>query len=159
MRRLAFAILMLAAPVSAERHIAELYQGILGCETRDCVGEAAQLCMDIAKDGHTTFGMMDCFLKERDVWDELLNEAYADARAWAKILDADDAESFPEYAIRDTQVRDAQRAWIAFRDTNCSMEYGLWGPGSMRQIAGADCLMRMTAERTFDLRAYADGLR
>jgi len=55
-------------------------------------------------------------------------------------------------------LRDAQRAWIAYRDANCAMEYGLWGAGSMRQIAGADCQMRMTAERMLELRSYRQQL-
>ena len=115
--------------------------------------------MDNTEGGQSTFGMQNCLIQEMQVWDELLNEAYGDARATAKSLDAADLEIFPEYAVRDTQVRDAQRAWITFRDANCAMDYGLWGSGSMRVIWGAECLLRMTAERTFELRIYADGLK
>lgn len=151
--------MVLASPALAEQHLAELRQGILNCDSMDCAGEAANLCMDLEEGGHSTFGMMSCLIKERDVWDEQLNSAYRQARSFAKAMDEDDLENFPEFAVRATQVRDAQRAWIVFRDANCSMEYGLWGSGSMRQIAGADCLMRMTAQRTFELRAYVDGMR
>ena len=48
-------------------------------------------------------------------------------------------------------LRDAQRAWIAFRDAECAMEYAAWGTGSIRSIAGADCMMSLTAERTVRL--------
>jgi len=152
-------LVQLSLPAFAEQHLAELYQGILNCETMDCVGDAASLCMDIEEGGHSTLGMMSCLLKERDVWDEQLNEAYGLARDTARFLDKEDLEFFPEFAVRDTQVRDAQRAWIAYRDAKCDMEYGLWGSGSMRQIIGADCLMQMTARRTLELRAYADWIR
>lgn len=152
------ALILAVSPAAAEQHLAELYQGVLSCENRECVGEAASLCMDITEGGYSTFGMQDCLMQEMGVWDELLNEAYADARATAKSLDKADQANFPEYAVRDTQVRDAQRAWITFRDANCAMDYGLWGSGSMRVIWGAECLLRMTAERTFDLRTYAEGL-
>lgn len=152
-------LLLTSNPAMAELHLAELYQGILNCESMDCVGEAASLCMELEDGGHTTLGTMNCLLKERDVWDELLNEAYGEARFAAESLDKDDLEYFPEFAVRKTQLRDAQRAWITYRDANCLMEYGLWGSGSMRQIAGADCHMRMTAQRTFELRTYAEGFR
>lgn len=107
----------------------------------------------------TTFGMMSCFLGERDAWDVLLNQEYQNARAFAQGLDAQSKELFPEYAVRDDQVLAAQRAWVAFRDANCAMSHGLWGGGSMRQIAGAQCLMRMTAEQTLALRAYQESMR
>ncbi|SHG80847.1 Protein of unknown function [Cognatiyoonia sediminum] len=155
----ALALVMLASPVVAEQHLAELRQSILSCESRDCVGEAASFCMDNTEGGQSTFGMQNCLIQEMQIWDELLNEAYGDARATAKSLDAADLETFPEYAVRETQVRDAQRAWITYRDANCAMDYGLWGSGSMRVIWGAECLLRMTAERTFELRIYADGLK
>ncbi len=61
---------------------------------------------------------------------------------------------FPEHAIRVDQVMVAQRAWIAFRDANCAMAYGMWGSGSMRYTEGASCLMQKSAEQTIALRAY-----
>ena len=73
--------------------------------------------------------------------------------AWAKAGDADDMANFPEFANRADSLRAAQRAWIAFRDAECGLEYALWGSGSMRNIAGTDCLMHMAAERTIELRA------
>ncbi len=140
-------------------HLAELYQSIQACDTTACIGDAASFCMENQEGGQTTFGMMSCLLAERDVWDERLNKVYKEARAFAKAMDQSDMDLFPEYAVRDEQVLAAQRAWIAFRDANCAMEYGVWGAGSFRQIAGADCVMRMTAERTLDLIAYTETLR
>ena len=122
----------------------------------DCIGEAATMCMTEEPDGETTVGMMSCLMAEHQVWDGLLNAEYTKARDHAAMLDAADAPTFPAFAVRADQVRDAQRAWIAFRDANCAMQYGLWGAGSMRQIAGADCVMRMTATQTIALRDYHD---
>lgn len=121
-----------------------------------CIGDAATACMDGEEGGHSTVGMMFCMLGERDAWDVLLNQEYQNARAFAQGMDEQSQENFPEYAVRDEQVLAAQRAWIAFRDANCSMAYGLWGEGSMRQIAGSRCQMQMTAEQTLALRAYQD---
>ncbi|MDX8349517.1 lysozyme inhibitor LprI family protein [Cognatiyoonia sp. IB215446] len=131
-----------------------------GNASAECIGDAATACMDSdPAQTQTTLGMMFCFLGERDAWDVLLNQEYQKARNFAQSMDEQDREFFPEYAVRDDQVLAAQRAWIAFRDTNCAMAYGLWGAGSMRQIAGAECMMRMTAEQTLALRVYQEHLR
>lgn len=140
---------------------------VAACAARDaaaggpasCIGDAASACMSGEADGETTVGMMFCQMGERDAWDVLLNAEYALARDFARALDAEDAEFFPEYAIRAEQLLAAQRAWIAFRDADCAMAYGLWGAGSMRQIAGASCQLQMTAERTLALRDYRTGFQ
>jgi uncharacterized protein YecT (DUF1311 family) len=133
---------------------APLVASCLEAATEDCIGEAASLCMSEEPDGDTTMGMSGCLAGEAGAWDALLNAEYAMARDFARALDAEDAALFPEFALRADQVQAAQRAWIAFRDTNCAMQYGVWGAGSMRQTAGADCLLQMTATQTFALRDY-----
>jgi uncharacterized protein YecT (DUF1311 family) len=138
---------------------------VTACYSQDdsaenCIGEAAEVCMDSdPEQTQTTFGMMSCFLRERDAWDVLLNQEYQRARAFAQSMDEQDLALFPEYAVRADQVLAAQRAWISFRDANCAMQYGVWGSGSMRQISGASCVMRMTAEQTLALRAYHERMR
>lgn len=156
------ALVFLASPVMADTDYAPFMAQVDACHAgaedrrmaEACIGTGARACMEATPEGGTTLGMMACLLAERDHWDRLLNQEYAAARARAQ--GADDAERpyFPEYAVRVTQLRDAQRAWIAFRDAECAMEYGAWGAGSMRQIAGADCLLRLTAGRTLDLRRH-----
>jgi uncharacterized protein YecT (DUF1311 family) len=123
-----------------------------------CIGTGADICMTTEDGGQSTVGMMSCMLAERDAWDKLLNAEYRSALAFATAMDDDERAHFPEFAVRKEQVRDAQRAWIGFRDANCAMSYGLWGSGSMRQIAGADCLLQMTATRTLDLHVYRSGM-
>ena len=154
MIRLTALLICLAAPAKAELHIAELYAGILACEDATCVGGAASLCMEIEADGDTTRGMMSCTLKERDVWQDLLDQAYADALAFVGAMDADDRAVTPEYAVRLAQLQKAQRSWIAYRDAHCTFEYVIWGAGTIRQLAASSCLLNLTAARTFDLRSY-----
>ncbi len=166
MKRLFVAALLAAAPALAEAPydgfmagIAPCYAAAAGREAAEaCIGSGSGACMAGAPDGQTTVGMMFCLLAERDAWDRLLNAEYARARTAA--AGADDAERphFPEFARRAEQLLTAQRAWIAFRDAQCAMEYGVWGAGSMRQIAGADCQLRLTAGRTLDLRDYRQSL-
>ncbi len=123
---------------------------------QSCIGDAASACMVGEQDGETTVGIMFCMLDERNAWDVILNAEYQQTLDFAQEMDAEDLKLFPEYAVRAEQILAAQRAWIAFRDANCLVEYGAWGAGSMRQIAGAECHMRMTANRALALRAYRD---
>ncbi|WP_068297033.1 lysozyme inhibitor LprI family protein [Pararhodobacter sp. CCB-MM2] len=160
MRRLLL-LCCLSTPAMAEAPYDAFAESIVPCyeaatsdaEVEACYGTAAQACMQGAPDGETTYGMMECLLSEASAWDTLLNREYQRARAFARGLDDDEADSSMASAREET-LRDAQRAWIAFRDANCAMEYALWGAGSMRMIAGADCTNRMTHQRVMDLRHY-----
>ena len=116
-----------------------------------CVGTISRACMGEEEGGETTRGMSTCLHSETVVWDEFLNREYALSMNWAKTADEDDKPIFPEFANRAKSLRDAQRAWIAFRDAECGFEYAIWGAGSMRHISGADCLLQMTADRTVAL--------
>ena len=126
----------------------QCYEAAAGTEAKaQCIGAMAQVCMDDQDGGHTTLGMSSCLGAEGEVWDRFLNAEYKATMAWSAASD----EDFPEFAKRAEYLRAAQRAWIAFRDAECALEYAQWGSGSMRSIAGADCQMQMTAERTIDL--------
>ncbi len=92
-------------------------------------------CMSKA-DG-VTFDMMECIGQEVQRQDARLNKAY-------KVLMVDLS---PE---RKKQLREAQRAWLRFRDTNCDFYYDPNG-GSSARLSGNDCIMTMTAERAKEL--------
>ena len=159
--RLAFLLCLLAAPAVAEAPFDAFAEAVAPCydaatmrtEIEACQGIAASACFEGAPDGQTTYGMMQCLISEGGAWDAILNREYGRARDWARQRDAEDAGG-PTESAREQTLRDAQRAWIAFRDANCAMEYAAWGAGSMRMIAGADCVNRMTFERVLDLRDY-----
>ncbi len=101
-------------------------------------------------DGGTTFGSVNCLGAEIEIWDAKLNEEYKVTRGFYAGLDGEDDGQ------RTEALQKAQRAWIAFRDAECSMEYAAWGKGSIRSIAGADCMMSLTAERTVRLAALRE---
>jgi uncharacterized protein YecT (DUF1311 family) len=161
MKALSIALGILAAPAIAQDDWVYAPM-VVSCAERpladggpqSCIGDAASACMSGEADGETTLGMTFCMAGEGRVWDVMLNEEYQLARDFARQRDAEDLALFPEFAVRADQLLAAQRAWITFRDANCAMEYGAWGAGSMRQIAGAGCHMQMTAERALALRAY-----
>lgn len=125
-----------------------------------CIGAGSAICMDAdPSQNQTTLGMMFCALAEKEAWDRLLNLQYRETMDRFRAIDAQEAEIFPEFANRADSLRDAQRAWIALRDADCSLKYAMWGSGSMRQIAGANCQLQLTAKRTIYLRFLGEGLR
>lgn len=121
-----------------------------------CQGIIAEPCT-ATPEGGTTLGLTDCQMRENRAWDRLLNEEYARAMAAAQSSDQAESAYRAEFARFAASLRDAQRAWIAFRDAECGLEYARYGSGSMRNPANALCLAQMTAERTLRLRRLAEG--
>lgn len=107
-----------------------------------CLGDAANQCQGLPG-GSTTIGITDCIGAETAIWDAALNETYQQVR-----------DNFERVGGEDLTIslRDAQRAWIAFRDAECAMQYQKWIEGSIRTVVAATCRMRMTAHRALTLR-------
>jgi len=105
-----------------------------------CLGAAANACQ--AAGHETTLGISACIQAETAAWDAHLNDQY-------RALRAELAAQEPDLT---TALRDAQRAWIAFRDAQCALDYARWQGGSIRTIVAANCMMTMTAQRTIELR-------
>lgn len=151
-RLLAFAIVAVLFTSSAKaQNLAATYgKALLQCYASDsdklaCLGRTAEACMAREDGGETTLGSVACFSAETEIWDGKLNDEYKATRAFFGAMD--DADG----GLRVKALLKAQRAWIAFRDAECAMEYAAWGSGSIRSLAGADCLMSLTAERTVRL--------
>jgi uncharacterized protein YecT (DUF1311 family) len=152
--RALLALSLLAAPVLAqdpasftidpslvEACVADTPGGDL---TPPCIGAAAKQCQQ-APGGDTTLGIAQCVMGEHDAWDAALNREYKAARAIYK----------DDQTAADS-LRDAQRAWLAWRDAECAFQYNRYGGGSMRTIASANCQMSMTAMRTLELKALGE---
>ena len=130
----------------------QCYAAAEGAEAKSqCLGAMSRACMSGEKGGETTLGMSRCHFGETVVWDRYLNDEYRRTMRVMRAMDEDEGETFPEFANRGASLVKAQRAWIAFRDASCELSYAVWGAGSMRHIAGADCVMTMTAARTVEL--------
>ncbi|MGR3541721.1 MAG: lysozyme inhibitor LprI family protein [Hasllibacter sp.] len=84
--------------------------------------------------------------------DDELNAVWAEAMGRARALDGAGRVSAEANAVL---LRDAQRAWIAFRDAACSAEAGTYGGGTGASLAFLECARALTVRRTGDLRAYA----
>jgi uncharacterized protein YecT (DUF1311 family) len=100
----------------------------------DLTTAAFEQCMGKA---HANVDMMDCIDAEIQRQDQRLNKVY-------KTLGIDLSDE------RKTQLRDAQRAWIKFRDANCGFYRDPDG-GSLAGLLAADCMMRLTADRAQEL--------
>ncbi|WP_299666041.1 lysozyme inhibitor LprI family protein [uncultured Ruegeria sp.] len=116
-------------------------QELAGSNLPECVGDAASTCQS-APGNDTTIGIALCIQAETTVWDALLNEQYNLRRP----------ELTEESAELANQLRDAQRAWINFRDAECGLQYSLRLGGSIRTIIAANCVLAETAERALELR-------
>jgi uncharacterized protein YecT (DUF1311 family) len=113
-----------------------------------CQGLISRPCLN-SEDGMTTVGMMGCMGRELEVWDELLNQAYADEmNRWSE--DGEWGER------QQARLRDAQRIWITLRDADCDYAAGFNEGGSIARIVRVSCLLDATAARTIQLR-YSTG--
>lgn len=145
-----FACSIMSAPVAAQSDGPALPSGVVeaclagtapGDLDPDCIGEAADQCQQ-APGGSTTRGIAGCLMAEHDAWDAVLNAQYQETRA-----------AFADDDTASASLRDAQRAWIAWRDAECRFEYDRYGDGSMRSVSAAGCRMTLTARRALELRA------
>ena len=110
--------------------------------------------MENTPGGYSTVGMGGCLSYELDYWDGLLNANYQAALARARQADRDNAGYGPS---QEQALRTMQRAWIPFRDGTCDFERSQWGGGTGQGPAGAECLMRVTAQQALYLDRYAPG--
>jgi uncharacterized protein YecT (DUF1311 family) len=159
-RRVLLALAVLAAPALAaaqddEAALALVRSCLAAAETRAdaaaCRGAWARDCA--AGEGATTLGIVACTTAETAAWDRLLDEAYAELVLLSRRRALLDEEAGLAPPPLEDMLREAQRAWIAFRDADCEQEYAIWGEGSQRQVAGAVCLMDRTATRVLELQA------
>lgn len=97
-------------------------------------------CLD-TPDGQTTAGTVGCIAEELKVQDAALNAAYRQLAAGMN-------------ARQQAGLRNAQRAWIAFRDADCASRQD-WEWGSMSTVAANFCMLRRTVERTIELETFA----
>ncbi|CAN5617523.1 lysozyme inhibitor LprI family protein [soil metagenome] len=165
LRPAALVVALLVAPGPAAAQDAEAALGPLrACldfadsraDAAACAGAHARGCMEAKAEGQTTIGMTFCAMEEAAAWDLILNETWGELVLISRrraILD-DEAGEVP--APLEDMLREAQRAWLAFRDADCAHEYAVWGLGSMRQIAGARCVLDRTAQRVIELREKRD---
>jgi uncharacterized protein YecT (DUF1311 family) len=90
----------------------------------------------------TTYDMSVCLSKVHDKVDAELNTTYQEALSMTKRFGSQDVEN----------LKDAERKWTAYGDSAGKAEYGLWGGGSGGPNAHTMCVIRLTRQRTEDLK-------
>lgn len=98
---------------------------------------AAGATLDCAK-AQTQVDMNTCADQDYQRADKKLNELY-------KKLQARDAAAGE--AQQKTSLRDAQRAWIKFRDSECAYETIGFEGGSIEPLVHASCMAELTDQR------------
>jgi len=111
-------------------------QGALAADTG--LSKGFTVCMD--NSGGVTVAMIDCIVQETTRQDQRLNKAYKSVMA----------QLSPE---RKDQLKKAQRAWIGFRDANCTF-YADPDGGSLARVSANDCVLQATATRAQELESF-----
>ncbi len=86
--------------------------------------------------------MVDCLMAQHAHWDKQLTIVYQEAMKNAP----------PQ---QRASLRDAERAWIKYRDANCA--YYAAGEGTIARINAAACLRDMTQKRAQELSSGGAG--
>lgn len=112
------------------------------------VGTMAQATAEDCGAPETQFQINACAKLDWQAEDRRLNKAYAQARTAMQQIDAD-LPNDPAGAANT--LRDAQRAWIKFRDAACAAEGFLARGGSMEPMFVWTCMATLTRRRSEDL--------
>lgn len=118
-------------------------------ENPKCVGDASNVCQQQPLRGDT-LGITKCTLAEAAIWDDFLNEEYQKLIRYFDENDLPGPSASSEELI--TSLREAQRAWIAFRDADCWLRYKINQAGTIRSVVSSYCHLDMTARRALVLR-------
>jgi uncharacterized protein YecT (DUF1311 family) len=110
-----------------------------------CIGLVADPCPDAP--GANTMTIVACQIREQKIWDDDLNDWYGEA---LKRLSAE-----PDAAAA---LKDAQRAWIAFRDSKCDYWEKRYEGGTFASVAAGNCMRATTGQRAIEMRAILDDL-
>ncbi|QGZ35129.1 lysozyme inhibitor LprI family protein [Stappia indica] len=96
-----------------------------------------------------------CAEKDWQAADAKLNTAYSAAMKSMREMDADLPADLKGAA---EALKEAQRAWIPYRDKACAAAGFLARGGSMEPMLIYSCLAQLTADRTQELEQLAEGL-
>jgi uncharacterized protein YecT (DUF1311 family) len=109
--------------------------------------------------------MNDCAAFKYEVADAHLNSVYGKEMQYM----ADDLvrarKALDQTRIKDEQseiasLKDAERAWLSYRDVQCKAASQRYEGGSMRPMIYSQCLTTLTEHRIADLKSvYEDGDR
>ena len=119
-----------------------------------CATGPALAEIDCANAG-TTVELNFCADKDYQAADKALNAAYADAVAYNRTREMDKPSDKTKL---EAAMRNAQRAWVAYRDSDCKDLVALeWSGGTGATSAILGCMTEKTIQRTKELKErYAE---
>ena len=121
-----------------------------------CIGTFSSPCLETSE-GLSTAGMRLCQSQESESWDILLNHYYQTTIAVLNGYEIQEATFAPEGKPSEI-YRDAQRAWLSFRDAEVEKERLIWYGGSGSTVFAAGRHLNLTAERTIALFSFCNSL-
>jgi uncharacterized protein YecT (DUF1311 family) len=103
-------------------------------------------------DAQTQLAMNMCAELDFERADLALNAAWRDAIAVARAGDREIDRRSDQRPTEEATMREAQRAWLVFRDAQCTVEgYEEARGGTMEPMVYSGCRARLTRERTAQL--------
>jgi uncharacterized protein YecT (DUF1311 family) len=120
-------------------------QGSLDAQARD------HQCSD----PQTQMDMNFCAEIDFERADAELNAAWREAIAAARAGDREIDRRSDQRPTEEAKMREAQRAWLIFRDAQCTVEGYEARGGTMEPMVYGGCRARLTRERTAQLRPPA----
>jgi uncharacterized protein YecT (DUF1311 family) len=123
--------------------------------TESCIGTIQGPCV-AGPDGGTTIGMKECTGREIALWDERLNKAYR-AALTSELGEQDVVRDSGKPKLTGADIlRDAQRAWVAFRDKKCDAAGLPMEGGTGAGLLSGDCYLQETARQALWLEDMSD---
>lgn len=107
--------------------------------------------LDCTRDNLAQQEMNICAAQDYEAADADLNAQWKLTSAEMRTYDEDEAFDDGRPGYYQTLL-DSQRAWIAFRDSNCTVQGYIFRGGSMEPFMVSACMARMARERTAELR-------
>ena len=100
--------------------------------------------------------MNRCAAIDFEAADAELNRLWRDVIAGAREMDRDIDREFDQAPTSEEMLRQAQRAWVTFRDAHCTYEGHEARGGSMESMIYDGCRARVTRERIAQLRPQGE---
>lgn len=130
----------------------------LACLVLAASASAAEPTLN-CNDAQSNLEMKMCAQRDFEAADKELNEVYAKAIKDARDTYQDSktlpgAEKMPNL---EDKLRGVQRAWLAYRDTNCEYQSLMYWGGSHASLAYGLCKVDMTKARTKELKELITG--
>ncbi|CAG7857461.1 hypothetical protein MCAMS1_02295 [biofilm metagenome] len=110
----------------------------------------ATMAVDCGK-AITTPDINECASVEQEKVEVQLNAAY---KKIIQKLDHPEPDFAEHYAVIKKDLVDAQRAWVKFREADCTAVYTLYRDGTIRNVMYIGCMQSRAEQRMKELKGF-----